>query len=549
MNATPVAPQNLAAEESVLGAIMLAGTHGVETSAKVVAATRATGLKPDDFYRESHALVYGVALVVAERGQPTDVLALENELCARGRLAAAGGTARLAELAHLVTATANAGHFAALVVEAAERREQVGAALALLAAAENGGLRADDGLREQVARLLAPRGASGAEQIEFVTFEAFVARREPQAKPLALDADGGTVVSAAGLGMVYGTGGAGKTTLWLDAAMHFAAGIPWLGGAVVPVRKLRVAWIENEGPREEFRRKLERKVALWRGRVKRERLRVLDQPWSRYDLRRADHREALARVVSEAHVDLLIVGPLHRLGMEGGGTPDEVRAFVSLIEDVQRRAERPIFFLIVHHDNRAGQVSGAWEGVPDLLVHVTPQGNGRTRVYWQKARWSSLLHATAVNLTWTEGEGFARAEAEPDRPERTWDDMASYVLENGGCSWSPVEKTVTGSGPYLRRRRDQMLADGILVNAGRGQAFELWHRDDPARPTLDSATVSEEGRGVDAVASAPGDEGLHRTVSTVSPRKGDTVRDAVGSVSPAEPEHHDAATGGKGGMT
>jgi hypothetical protein len=311
VTAAPVAPQNLDAEESVLGAILAAGTFKREGNAKFIAAIRATGLQPEDFYRPSHGQLYQAALALDERGEPTDAILLADELGADE-----DGRRRLHELAALVPATANAAHYARLVVEAAERREEFTFAGELRDAALNGGLRANEAVSEQLARLLGPRRPGVGDAVEFVTFEEFAARPETQAEPLAVDADGGTVLAATGIAMVYGNGGAGKTTLFLDGAMHFAAGVEWLDGQVRPVRKLRVAWIENEGPREEFRRKIERKLATWESGVKRHRLRVLDRPWSRYDLRREDHRDALAREVSEADVDLLVVGPLHRLGME-----------------------------------------------------------------------------------------------------------------------------------------------------------------------------------------------------------------------------------------
>jgi replicative DNA helicase len=274
-----VAPQNLEAEESVLGAMMFAGAQGPEVSAATIARVQAEGLEPGDFFLESHRIVYEAALEVAGRSEPTDALAIRAALSLSGRLDdVSGGAARLHELAALVPAIANVGHYARLVVDESERREEFYANVALGEAVRNGGLAANPDVRERVARLLEPRRGRVDEQIAFVTFEEFVSRPEPQAEPLVLDAEGGTAVSATGLGMAYGTGGAGKTTLWLDGALHFAAGEEWLDGAVVPVRKLRVGWIENEGPREEFRRKLERKLAAWRGRVKRDRLRLLDRP-------------------------------------------------------------------------------------------------------------------------------------------------------------------------------------------------------------------------------------------------------------------------------
>ena len=99
---------------------------------------------------------------------------------------------------------------------------------------------------------------------EYVTLEEFVAVDEPGAEPLAASSDGGSVIPAGGLVVFYGGGGAGKTTALVDAMMHLAAGIPWLG-LVKPTRPLTVVWIENEGPRPEFRKKLGAKLAAWLG--------------------------------------------------------------------------------------------------------------------------------------------------------------------------------------------------------------------------------------------------------------------------------------------
>jgi AAA domain/DnaB-like helicase N terminal domain len=473
VSAEPLPPQNLDAEEMVLGAILVAGQFDPKPRSDFIASLRATGLQPSDFYRQTHARFFQAALALHERGQPTDALLVAEEIGADEE-----ERKRLHELASLVPATANAAHHARLVVEKAERREEVEVAKAVVAAASDGGIPADPELRERVVGLLGARRSRAAEQIEFVTFDEFAARREPQAEPLVVDGDGGTVIAASGIGIVYGTGGAGKTTLCLDAAMHFAAGCDWLDGQLRPVRKLRVAWIENEGPREEFRRKIGRKLDAWRSRVKRHRLRVLDQPWSRYDLRRDDHRDALAREVGDADVDLLVVGPLQRLGMEGGGTPDEVRAFTALIEDVQHRVPRPVAFLIVHHENRAGQVSGAWEAVGDLLVHVQGQGHARLRVFWQKARWSSTLHATALTLAWAEGEAFQVEE----KPELDDDTIAARIVEaisnEAGCTWGRVVEQTKGVGDKRRKAiRDRLLRDAVIVNVAKGESGEVVRLD------------------------------------------------------------------------
>lgn len=59
--------------------------------------------------------------------------------------------------------------------------------------------------------------------------------------------------------MVYGSDGAGKSTLTIDAIAHLGAGVDWLGIAVP--RPVRFCVIENEGPPSLFQDKIARKLA------------------------------------------------------------------------------------------------------------------------------------------------------------------------------------------------------------------------------------------------------------------------------------------------
>jgi replicative DNA helicase len=108
-----VPPQNLEAEESVLGAMMLApGAIGAVSEI----------LDAGDFYRESHAIIYRAALSLYAKGEPVDAITLVDELEQRGELDAIGGRVRVHELAALVPATANAAHYARIVREMATLR-------------------------------------------------------------------------------------------------------------------------------------------------------------------------------------------------------------------------------------------------------------------------------------------------------------------------------------------------------------------------------------------------------------------------------------------
>jgi replicative DNA helicase len=117
--AAPIAPpQNLEAEESVLGAMLLSpGAIGAVSEV----------LDASDFYRESHAKIYRAALALYAKGEPVDAITLVDELEERGELEAVGGRVRLHELAALVPATANAAHYARIVREMATLRGLIGA--------------------------------------------------------------------------------------------------------------------------------------------------------------------------------------------------------------------------------------------------------------------------------------------------------------------------------------------------------------------------------------------------------------------------------------
>ncbi|MSO95752.1 MAG: replicative DNA helicase [Thermoleophilia bacterium] len=113
MPSAVVPPQNLEAEESVLGAMLLSATA-------IGAVTEV--LHASDFYRDSHGTIYQAALALYGKGEPVDAITLANELDERSELERVGGTAKIAELAAVVPATSNAEHYARIVKEMATLR-------------------------------------------------------------------------------------------------------------------------------------------------------------------------------------------------------------------------------------------------------------------------------------------------------------------------------------------------------------------------------------------------------------------------------------------
>src|SRR4051794_8592765 len=82
--AGPLAPpQNLEAEQSVLGAVLLSDTA-------LPALIIDERLQPEDFYRESHGRIYQAMLDLHTVGEPVDALTLVEHLKQAGDLEAGG---------------------------------------------------------------------------------------------------------------------------------------------------------------------------------------------------------------------------------------------------------------------------------------------------------------------------------------------------------------------------------------------------------------------------------------------------------------------------
>jgi replicative DNA helicase len=115
-----VPPQNLEAEESVLGAMMV--SEG--SIAPVILDVR---LDDDDFYRERHRLVFKAIKRLYERSEPIDALTVSELLTQQGELEEAGGRDGVSQLASTVPVPGNAGHYARIVKQNALLRRLLAA--------------------------------------------------------------------------------------------------------------------------------------------------------------------------------------------------------------------------------------------------------------------------------------------------------------------------------------------------------------------------------------------------------------------------------------
>jgi replicative DNA helicase len=113
-----IPPQNVEAEQSVLGSLML----DKDAVMKVV-----DFLLPKDFYRDIHHTIYSAMVSLFERREPIDILSVTNKLKETGDIKNIGGQAYLAELVNSVPTASNITHYAKIVQRKRILRELIAA--------------------------------------------------------------------------------------------------------------------------------------------------------------------------------------------------------------------------------------------------------------------------------------------------------------------------------------------------------------------------------------------------------------------------------------
>lgn len=218
-------PHNMDAEISVLGSLLIEPDSIIKI---------ASFLRPDDFYRESHGLIYDAILRLFERREPADVVTVGDELERHNHLAQTGGQAYLASLISRVPTSVHIEHYARIVEATAVRRRLINAAgqIAALAHEESEDVRTtiDDAERilfqvseRQLGQDLTPIGRILSEyfdQIEYL----YENQGEMTGIPTGF-ADLDKLLSGlqpSDLIVVAGRPGMGKTSFTLSLAQHMA---------------------------------------------------------------------------------------------------------------------------------------------------------------------------------------------------------------------------------------------------------------------------------------------------------------------------------------
>ena len=263
-----------------------------------------------------------------------------------------------------------------------------------------------------------------------LSLEEFIA--EKSETPAALLGDEQeNLLPTTGLMIVVAKGGRGKTTMFVEATLHLASGVDWLGFKIG--RALNVLFIENEGPQEPFRAKLEQKLEAWphelNGKVF-----VHTLNWGAFTLADQAQVAGLRACIEDNEIDVMIGDPLDSLGVEGVGSPEDTRKFMALMRSVG--LFRDVAFLLLHHPRKEGaqdeldEAAGAWGGKPDSMLRLEKRDGDRARLSFPKIRWSRRGTRPALILAFDpETETFTVAHEEEDVERDYLAEIEARLLE------------------------------------------------------------------------------------------------------------------------
>ena len=116
-------PQNIEAERSVLGALML----DKDSIIKV-----ANILHIGDFYKDDHNIIFETMIDLYEHREPIDLLSLSNRLEEKGLLEKIGGSSYLASLVNSIPSSSNITHYAKLIQKKSTLRRLIATASEIL---------------------------------------------------------------------------------------------------------------------------------------------------------------------------------------------------------------------------------------------------------------------------------------------------------------------------------------------------------------------------------------------------------------------------------
>lgn len=136
---TRIPPHSVESEQSILGSILLD---------KDAIITVTETIKPDDFYKEAHKIIYECMITLSNKGEPIDLITLTEELRKQGHLNDIGGISYITSLSTIVPPTSNVKYYADIVKEKSVLRKLIKASNEIINLGYSGATKIEDVLEQ-----------------------------------------------------------------------------------------------------------------------------------------------------------------------------------------------------------------------------------------------------------------------------------------------------------------------------------------------------------------------------------------------------------------
>ena len=351
---------DLDAEAAVVGSLLLDGA----------AITRIAGiLRPEDFYRERHAQLYGAALALHQAGRPIHQVTLAGELERRGILTLKSGAGAPTRARGRDPDRSQQRRIRRDRAPEGPRPPGAGGAGAARARPSARAPRTRNRRRDSAPTRTSSRTSSscrikGAEPLVGDSHKEPVTHRRP--------------------GPAGRRQGRGRARPRLASTPPFTSSLASSGWGFPLSRPLRVLIVENEGPMRPFQVKLAAKAASWPHKITGA-LFIKTLDWGAFNFDNEGEVARLRAFIEQERVDLVIGDPLDSLGLHGVGSPDDTRTFVQHLVEVG--LDRDVAFWLLGHPRKTApggledqdeldRASGACGGRPE---HHAPPAETRRR--------------------------------------------------------------------------------------------------------------------------------------------------------------------------
>jgi hypothetical protein len=466
-------PQNVEAERSILGAILLDNSKLTEVTAKI---------KPEDFFHDHHRRIFRQMAALGQAQQAIDLVTLTDQLHRAGELESSGGHAYISQLMDGVPHVTNVEHYVRIVKEKSQQRAIIHETDAIQRQAFDGVI-GQAGIERLFKIASADTAAAGRPNFNWNDLETEAELMAGSTGALPYTVDG--IIPADDLTMFVGREGSCKTLLALYLAKCIANGAPAFG--CIATTKKSVLYLDAENHPGTHQVYLPFFESIGPEQI---RFRTL-----RYGIP-ALTDPALIRLCQEMR-PFLVIDSLIRFS----GTRDrDSSEMTELMEQLARLVTAGATVLLIHHTRRSDDEEYANSFAVGATVAfwyaIVKEDTGlvkRVKMVHKKARGATEKHRDLIAFPAILDR--AMFVLDGDVPKTDKELVLDFVRGRGRCNFTAIKNDLRGIGILSKKTAlDEAIAAGELVknSVGREVFFSAQEIGSGARtPGFQFRTVPE----------------------------------------------------------